>query len=183
LFSAVTEIHKIDPRLANLEALTRQQSKMLQELAAAAIAAPTSPAPTEDPATKKRMEERLEEMRDLHASMLMQQHKNHMAQMEKHRDSVREEIEKVAEMLIHARTERNEGRTGRRRPTRRRAAALAALRQAMLKKGHTDQTVSAAEHIEEAVPTVRTLAWYQRLTDNYRLRELQHKAMRLRTTS
>jgi uncharacterized coiled-coil DUF342 family protein len=115
--------------------------------------------------------------------MLMQQHKNHMAQMEKHRDSVREEIEKVAEMLIHARTERNEGRTGRRRPTRRRAAALAALRQAMLKKGHTDQTVSAAEHIEEAVPTVRTLAWYQRLTDNYRLRELQHKAMRLRTTS
>jgi hypothetical protein len=158
---------------------------MLQELSVAAAASPTAPSPTEDPAMKKRLEDRLEEMRDLHASMLMQQHKNHMAQMEKHRDSVREEIEKVAEMIINARPERANGvgRKGRRRPSRRRLAALAAVRQAMLRKGHSDQAVSAAEHIEEAVPTVRSLAWYQRFTDNYRLRELQHKASKLRSAN
>ena len=158
---------------------------MLQELSVAATASPTAPSPTEDPALKKRLEDRLEEMREMHASMLMQQHKTHMAQMEKHRDSVREEIEKVAEMLINARPPRahNEGRKGRRRPSRKRAVALAALRQAMLRKGHSDQASSSSEHMEEAVPTVRTLAWYQRLTDNYRLRELQHKASRLRSAN
>ena len=171
-------------RLANLEALTSHQSKMLQELSVVAMTPPTAPSPSEDPNVKKKFEDRLEEMRELHSSMLMQQHKNHIAQMEKHRDSVREEIEKVAEMLINARPERaNVGvLRGRRRPGRRRAAALAALRQSMLRKGaHPDQAVSAAEHIEEAVPTVRSLAWYQRFTDNYRLRELQHKASKLRS--
>ena len=172
-------------RLANLEALTRQQSKMLKELSAAATATPSAANSTEDPVLKKRMEDRLEEMRDLHSSMLMQQHKNHLVQMEKHRDSVREEIEKVAEMLIKTRPERvvsNEGEKpkGRRRPRPSRKRTVAALRQAMLHRGQSgDQVVSADEHFEEAVPTVRTLAWYQRFTDNYRLRKLQHKAMRL----
>jgi hypothetical protein len=172
-------------RLANLEALTRQQSKMLKELSAAATATPSAANSTEDPVLKKRMEDRLEEMRDLHSSMLMQQHKNHLVQMEKHRDSVREEIEKVAEMLIKTRPERvvsNEGEKpkGRRRPRPSRKRTVAALHQAMLHRGQSgDQVVSADEHFEEAVPTVRTLAWYQRFTDNYRLRKLQHKAMRL----
>ena len=185
-------------RLANLEALTKQQSQMLEQLsAAAATAPPTSSTPVEDPALKKRMEDKLEEMREMHSSMLMQQHKNHLAQMEKHRDSVREEIEHVAEMLIKARPERvvdsspvREEKKGRRRqrPSRKRQAAVAALRSALIRRGQSqsssgaDQAVAADEHfeLEAAVPTVRSLAWYQRFTDNYRLRELQHKAMRLR---
>jgi len=182
-------------RLASLEALTKQQSKILEKLsAAAATAPPTSSAPAEDPALKKKMEEKLEEMREMHSSMLMQQHKNHLAQMEKHRDSVREEIEHVAEMLIKARPERvvenGDKKKGRRqqRPSRKRQAAVAALRSALIRRGQSqsssgaDQAVAADEHfeLETAVPTVRSLAWYQRFTDNYRLRELQHKAMRLR---
>jgi hypothetical protein len=109
--------------------------------------------------------------------------------MEKHRDSVREEIEQVAEMLIKARPERVVSTTEQKvrkrpqRPSRKRQAAAAALRNALARRGNNkpDQTVAADEIIETAVPTVRSLAWYQRFTDNYRLRELQHKASRLRS--
>jgi len=94
-------------RIAKLEALTREQSRMLEQLSAAATSTtPPSSTMSENPLMKQKLEERLEEMREIHSSLLMQQHKNHMAQMEKQKENLRTEMEQLAEMLIKARPER-----------------------------------------------------------------------------
>ena len=113
------------------------------------------------------MQEHIKEMAQLQRSLLLQQHQVQMANLERQKDAVRDEIEQVAQMLIHSRqnvrAERNsQGLAG--------SSSHSALKEMLRRNGKKF----------ESLPSHQAIAWHQRFTDNFRLRKLQHQALRLR---
>merc|ERR1712083_245343 len=56
------------------------------------------------------LNEHIKEMAELQRTLLLQQHKAHMANIERQKDAVRDEIEQVANMLINSRSTRQNSR-------------------------------------------------------------------------
>ena len=131
------------------------------------------------------MSEHIKEMAQLQRTLLLQQHKAHMANIERQKDAVRDEIEQVANMLINSRNTRQNVRTdslaaasSSSNPVQSRG--LARLKQMFINQGKPRMAQLVSEKFDGALPTHQAVAWHQRFSDNFRLRKLQHQALRLR---
>lgn len=117
------------------------------------------------------MEEHIKEMAALQRSLLLQQHKAHMNNLERQKDAVRSEIEQVAEMLINSRSTRQNVRSDKR--------GVATLKEIFRRQGHPRMAEIVGSKFD-SLPSQQAVAWHQRFSDNFRLRKLQHQALRLR---
>ena len=131
------------------------------------------------------MSEHIKEMAQLQRTLLLQQHKAHMANIERQKDAVRDEIEQVANMLINSRNTRQNVRTdslaaasSSSNPVQSRG--LARLQQMFINQGKPRMAQLVSEKFDGTLPTHQAVAWHQRFSDNFRLRKLQHQALRLR---
>ena len=129
------------------------------------------------------MVEHIKEMAKLQRQLLLQQHQAQMANLESKKEAVRDEIEQVANLLI----------SGRRAPRRSDLQAsgttstasktehkgLGNLRQLLLRQGRGRMAERLSKKFD-LMPSQQAVAWHQRFSDNFRLRQLQHQALRLR---
>ena len=118
------------------------------------------------------MAEHIQEMAALQRSLLLQQHKAQMANLERQKDAVRDEIEQVANMLIHSRGTRQNVRSDG-------SNSFQHLKEMFIRQGQPRMAQLVSSKMD-ALPSHQAVAWHQRFTDNFRLRKLQHKALRLR---
>ena len=141
------------------------------------------------------MSEHIKEMAALQRTLLIQQHKAHMANIERQKDAVRDEIEQVANMLINGRNTRQNVRTdslaaasealgvgGAPGGVSGGSAGFQRLKQMFLSQGKPRMAQLVSEKFDTSgkIPTHQAVAWHQRFSDNFRLRKLQHQALRLR---
>ena len=132
------------------------------------------------------LNEHIKEMAELQRTLLLQQHKAHMANIERQKDAVRDEIEQVANMLINSRATRQNVRTDslsaassqliQKNSSNR---GLNRLKEMFLSQGKPRMAQIVSEKFDK-LPTHQAVAWHQRFSDNFRLRKLQHQALRLR---
>ena len=174
-----------EERLQNLEKIAVHQNKVMEEMHQAMLKTTPEPPKTTITTTVEQnnqsvhdliMVEHIKEMAKLQRQLLLQQHQAQMANLESKKDAVRDEIEQVAELLIN----------GRRAPRRSDSASAASetkglgnLRQLLLRQGRGPLAARLTKKFDR-MPSVQAVAWHQRFTDNFRLRQLQHQALRLR---
>ena len=120
------------------------------------------------------MTEHIKEMAALQRSLILQQHKAHMANLERQKDAVRDEIEQVANMLIHSRGTRQNVRSDPQRESN-----FQHLKEMFIRQGRPRMAQLVSSKMD-TLPSHQAVAWHQRFTDNFRLRKLQHQALRLR---
>lgn len=156
------------------------------------------------------MAEHIKEMAELQKSLMIKQHQAHMANLERQKAEVRREIEQVAEMLIHGRSTRKassspgftkkltmsdlhtagSSTSGSGHPSsavissRMSPRTVRNLKDMFMKQGKPRMAALVSSKFREIgneeLPSQQAMAWHQRFTDNYRLRQLQHRALRLR---
>ena len=209
----VTAVQRMDnskesteERLQNLESIAVHQNAMLEEMHEAmtkttiappepSLRPPASTVPT--PFTGSRlnassqhdsiMAEHIREMAALQRSLLLQQHKAHMANLERQKDAVRDEIEQVANMLISSRSPRQNVRADLLSANSdnnpllidQSGSSIRALKEMFVKQGRPRMARLVGQKFE-GLPSQQAVAWHQRFSDNFRLRKLQHQALRLR---
>lgn len=126
------------------------------------------------------MQEHIKEMAALQRSLLLQQHKAHLAQLERQKDAVRDEIEQVAQMLISSRKNvrtTDQMTSSSSQPSSSRGVDK--LKEMFIRQGQP-RMAQLVNSKFQSLPTHQAMAWHQRFSDNFRLRKLQHQALRLR---
>ena len=181
-------------RLQNLEKIAVHQNQVMEEMHQAMLKTTPEPPKTTTITTKVESEsnssvhdsimvEHIKEMAKLQRQLLLQQHQAQMANLESKKEAVRDEIEQVANLLI----------SGRRAPRRSDLQAsgttstasktehkgLGNLRQLLLRQGRGRMAERLSKKFD-LMPSQQAVAWHQRFSDNFRLRQLQHQALRLR---
>ena len=177
-----------EERLQNLEKIAVHQNKVMEEMHEAMLK--TTPEPPKTTATTittkvehedessvhdEIMVEHIKEMAKLQRQLLLQQHQQQMANLESQKDAVRDEIEQVANLLIN-------GRSPRRSDLQASGTAPAGvntLRKLLLRQGRGRMADRLSKKFD-SMPSRQAVAWHQRFSDNFRLRQLQHQALRLR---
>ena len=125
------------------------------------------------------MSEHIKEMASLQRTLLIQQHKAHMANIERQKDAVRDEIEQVANMLINSRNTRQNVRTDSLAAAsnhNQSSVGLQRLKEMFVQSGKPRMAQLVSEKFEGTLPTHQAVAWHQRFSDNFRLRKVQHQA-------
>jgi len=144
----------------------------------------------DDPADEKRKQRLiLDQMEKLHTHLITQQKRVHEDNLEAQREAVRDEMESMAEVLLNLREPQAVSST----PEQRREA-LAQMRR------HRPELVSALQQKipgilggenpppqrpprkiapSQSVAHPRVVAWHQRFVDNFKLRKLHSRAMKL----
>ena len=133
---------------------------------------------------KKKQRRFLQQMQKLHLHLMKEQKKAHDKSLEAQREAVRDEMGRMAELLIKARDHSpiTDDLSGER---------LKALKLMKRRKPDLVRTlrlklpdlVSSAGHIvhpDSRPVDQKVVAWHQRFVDNFRLRNLQNRARRLR---
>ena len=144
-----------------------------------------------------------QEMKDLQKKLIMEQHQVHQASIEAQRQAVRDEIGKMADIIIHTRP-----KTGQQTfsslskfeklvkttmSPQQRAATLALIKQKRPLLGKIlQETIPSllsvasesdsltGESVQPTFTSKRAGAWHQRFMDNFRIRKLQGRALSLR---
>ena len=134
----------------------------------------------------------LGQMEKLHSHLIDQQRKVHEQNLESQREAVRDEMDKMAEVLLA--TTRGAGAAASSKPAftpEQRREALAQMKRhrpemvrALGKKipgilsGDSTRPPRRIEG-QESLANPRVIAWHQRFVDNFKLRKLQSRASRL----
>jgi len=178
-------------RLQNLEKIAVHQNQVMEEMHQAMLKTTPEPPKTTTITTKveqndnssvhdELMVEHIKEMAKLQRQLLIQQHQVQMANLESKKDAVRDEIEQVANLLISGRRapRRSDLQTSASTSTSEQKG-LGNLRQLLLRQGRGRMAERLSKKFD-LMPSQQAVAWHQRFSDNFRLRQLQHQALRLR---
>ena len=106
----------------------------------------------------------LDQMERLHTHLVSQQKQAHEESLEAQREAVRDEMEKMAEALLSSRHQEN------------RQEAMAKIKPELARA-----LGGGKARPPRKVMNPRVVAWHQRFVDNFKLRQLQSRAMRLNT--
>lgn len=196
----VTAVQRMDgshgdteERLQNLETIAVHQNAMLEKMHEAMKTTTTHapippPAPTLETSTRQDstttsthdaiMAEHMKEMAQLQKTLIIEQHKAQMANLERQKDAIRDEIESVAHMLINSRDLRSNTRSDLAK-TSTNPQAVENLKEMLIKQGRPRMARLVSQKLQ-GLPSQQAIAWHQRFSDNFRLRKLQHEALRLR---
>ena len=125
------------------------------------------------------MVEHIKEMAKLQRQLLLQQHQAQMANLESKKEAVRDEIEQVANLLISGRRSPRRSDLQTSESSKTEVKGLGNLRQLLLRQGRGRMAERLSKKFD-LMPSQQAVAWHQRFSDNFRLRQLQHQALRLR---
>ena len=141
-------------------------------------------------------------MQDLQRKLIMEQQKLHQSNIEAQRQAVRDEIGKMADIIIHTRPKvqrpslsslaKFEKLVKTTMSPQQRAATLALIKQkrpllgrilqetipSLLSVAESDSITG--ESVQPTFTSQRANAWHQRFMDNFRIRKLQGRALSLR---
>ena len=184
-------IDDTENRLQNLEKIAVHQNQVMEEMHQAMLKTTPEPPKTTTITTKVESEsnssvhdsimvEHIKEMAKLQRQLLLQQHQAQMANLESKKAAVRDEIEQVANLLINNRApRRSDLQTSGSSATKTEVKGLGNLRQLLLRQGRGRMAERLSKKFD-LMPSQQAVAWHQRFSDNFRLRQLQHQALRLR---